>query len=207
MSPGPAFLPLTTRGHHLPSSWTHFPSLHTPVTNHILSCSPFYCLYIPSSLTTLPGEFVCICLYHLCSVLYGSQVSVSLLSMTPALCCRLWCPVFCLVFCLLAILFIKIRAYLLLDPDPCFSTVPFSNRPMTEIRRQTWVQRGSTATSVREMRVWRSKPGTSGKSLLVGDREDLPPGLLLGRPGRAFQVPDALLGPRGVAGGLQKPGS
>ncbi len=107
--------------------------------------------------------------------------------------------VFCLVFCLLAILFIKIRAYLLLDPDPCFSTVPFSNRPMTEIRQQTWVQRGSTATSVRE----------TGGSLLGShslSATELPLGLLLGRPGRAFQVPDALLGPRGVAGGLHKPG-
>ncbi len=39
MSPGPAFLPLTTRGRHLPSSWTPFPKLHTPVTQHTLSCS------------------------------------------------------------------------------------------------------------------------------------------------------------------------
>ncbi len=31
---------LTTRGRHLPSSWTHFPKLHPPVTHHTLSCSP-----------------------------------------------------------------------------------------------------------------------------------------------------------------------
>ncbi len=41
MSPGPAFLPLTTRGHHLLSSRTPFPKLHSPVTHYYtLSCSP-----------------------------------------------------------------------------------------------------------------------------------------------------------------------
>ncbi len=40
MSPGPAFLPLTTRGHHLLSR-TPFPKLHSPVTHYYtLSCSP-----------------------------------------------------------------------------------------------------------------------------------------------------------------------
>ncbi len=48
MSPDPVCLPLTTRGHHLPSS-LHL-SLITP------SAVPHYhSLYIPFSLTTLPG--------------------------------------------------------------------------------------------------------------------------------------------------------
>ncbi len=34
MSPGPVLLLLTTRGRHLPSSWTNFPKPHTPVTHH-----------------------------------------------------------------------------------------------------------------------------------------------------------------------------
>ncbi len=40
MSPDPAFLPLTTRGHHLLSSRTPFPKLHTPVRYYTLSCLP-----------------------------------------------------------------------------------------------------------------------------------------------------------------------
>ncbi len=36
----------------------------------------------------------------------------------------------------------------------------------------------------------------------IGDREDLPPGLLLGGASRASQSPNAVLEPRGVIGGL-----
>ncbi len=78
-------------------------------------------------------------------------------------------------------------------------------RAVTEYSQQTWVQRGSSLTSVREMGALRSTPGTSGKS--VGDREDLPPGLLQGRPARALQIQDAILHPWWVAGRLSQPGS
>ncbi len=46
-----------------------------------------------------------------------------------------------------------------------------------------------------------------GSRSSVSDGENLPHGHLLGRPGQAFQIPDALLGPRGVAGGLHQLGS
>ncbi len=53
MSPGLVFLPLTTRGRHPPSSWTHLPKLLTPVTHHTLSCSTLsrslYSLLTPHS--------------------------------------------------------------------------------------------------------------------------------------------------------------
>ncbi len=85
----------------------------------------FHCLYIPSSLTTLPDEFECIRLDHLCTVLYGSQVSVSLFSRTPAVVLSVVSrSVFCVVFCLLAFLFNKIGAYLHLDPSLSFLGAP-----------------------------------------------------------------------------------
>ncbi len=58
---------LTTRGRHLPSSWTNFPSLNIPVTEHILSCSPLSLSYIrphaPPCLVRLSMHmFVCVCI-------------------------------------------------------------------------------------------------------------------------------------------------
>ncbi len=49
--------------------------------------------------------------------------------------------------------------------------------------------------------------GLHWRSSSVGYGEDLSHGLLLGRPGRALQIQDAVLDPRGVAGGLHQPGS
>ncbi len=54
---------------------------------------------------------------------------------------------------------------------------------------------------------WGVRQALLGSRSSVGDGEYLPHGRLLGRPGRALQIPDALLGPRGVAGGLHQPGS
>ncbi len=54
---------------------------------------------------------------------------------------------------------------------------------------------------------WSVRQTLLGSCSLVGDGEYLPHGHLLGRPGWAFQIPDALLGPREVAGGLHQPGS
>ncbi len=54
---------------------------------------------------------------------------------------------------------------------------------------------------------WGVRQALLGSSSSVGDGEYLPHGHLLGRPGRALQIPDALLGPRRVAGGLHQPGS
>ncbi len=62
MSPGPVFLPLTTRGHHLPSSWTHFPKLHSPVTHHTPSCSPSsWTIYTPHSHYSACLNCLCMC--------------------------------------------------------------------------------------------------------------------------------------------------
>ncbi len=54
---------------------------------------------------------------------------------------------------------------------------------------------------------WSVRQTLLGSCSLVGDGEYLPHGHLLGRPGWAFQIPDALQGPREVAGGLHQPGS
>ncbi len=54
---------------------------------------------------------------------------------------------------------------------------------------------------------WRVRQALLGSRSPVGDGEDLPHGHLLGRPGQAFQILHALLGLRGVAGGLHQPGS
>ncbi len=54
---------------------------------------------------------------------------------------------------------------------------------------------------------WGLRQALLGSRSLVGDGEDLPHDHLLGRPGRAFQIPDALLGSRGVARWLHQPGS
>ncbi len=54
---------------------------------------------------------------------------------------------------------------------------------------------------------WGVRQALLGSRSSVGDGEYLPHGRLLGRPGRALQIPDALLGPRRVAGGLHQPGS
>ncbi len=80
--------------------------------------------------------------------------------------------VFCSVFCLLAFLLFNKVFYQHLDPDPYLSSVPLA-RTVTEFNQQTWVQQGNFATSVRETGVWRSKPDTSGKSL-VGRRQIRP---------------------------------
>ncbi len=55
--------------------------------------------------------------------------------------------------------------------------------------------------------LWGERQALLGSCSSVGDREDLPPGLLLGRPGRALQNQDAILEPQGVTGGLSQPGS
>ncbi len=87
MNPGPVFLPLTTRGRHLPSSWSHFPKLLTPVTHHTLTCSPLSRpLY--SLLTNHSAWINCMCY---CVVYCGTLWSM--FSRTPALRCVLWCLV------------------------------------------------------------------------------------------------------------------
>ncbi len=74
-----------------------------------------------------------------------------------------------------------------------------------ESRQQAWVQQVSSSTSVRERGALRSTSGAFGRAL--GDREDLPPGLLLGGASRASQSLNAILEPKGVAGGLPLSGS
>ncbi len=101
MNPFPVFLPLTTRGRHLPSSWSHFPKLLTPVTHHTLTCSPlswpFYSLLTHHSAWI---NCMCYCVVY-CSTLW------CMLLRTPALCCILWCP---FLFCFLPVgLFVIIK--------------------------------------------------------------------------------------------------
>ncbi len=72
MSPGLAIIPLTTRGHHLPSSWTQLPQLHTPVTYYTLSCCPLsQTLYFPLSHHSAWLIICCSCCYSgdTCTVL------------------------------------------------------------------------------------------------------------------------------------------
>ncbi len=54
---------------------------------------------------------------------------------------------------------------------------------------------------------WGIRQGLLGSGSLVGYGKSLPHGLFLGRPSQALQVPYALLAPRGVTGGVNKPGS
>ncbi len=51
------------------------------------------------------------------------------------------------------------------------------------------------------------RQGLLGSGSPVGYGKSLPHGLFLGRPSQALQVPYALLAPRGVTGGVNKPGS
>ncbi len=157
MSPGPVFLPLTTRGRHLPSSWSHFPKLFRPVTHHTLTCSPLSrSLYSLLTHHSAWQNCMCYCVMYCCTLW-------SMLSRTPALRCILWCPV---LFSVFVGLFLWLNcAFLHLDPDFCFSSVLLA-RTVTEFSQQTWVQRGSSLISVREMGALRSMPGTSGKSLV-----------------------------------------
>ncbi len=75
-----------------------FPSFHTPVTKHILSCSPFAVLIFP------PHSPPCLARLHVCCicicVVYFSTLW-SMLLRTPALRCIQWCPIlfsFCLYY-------------------------------------------------------------------------------------------------------------
>ncbi len=54
---------------------------------------------------------------------------------------------------------------------------------------------------------WGLYQGLHGSGSPVGYGKGLPHGLFKGRPSRTLQIPDALLGPRGVAGGLHQCGS
>ncbi len=110
MSPGPVFLPLTTRGHHLPSSWTHFPKLHTPVTHHTPSCSPSsWTIYTPHSGYSACWNCVCMCFVTVLS--HAGD--------TWTVCCFL-CPsrLPVLFLALLAFWFIIKAFFLHLDADP-----------------------------------------------------------------------------------------
>ncbi len=147
------------------------PSFHTPVTKHILSCSPF-ALSLYSVLTHHLVWLDCICVWIsvcMCYCVVYCSACCSLLSTTTALPSVV--SRFCYLFSFLPVglfVYIKIRAYMLLDPDPCFSLVPLA-RTVTESSQLIWVQRGNSLTSVREMGALRSTAGTSGKSL-VGRR-------------------------------------
>ncbi len=119
MSPCPVFLPLTTRVHHLPSSWTHFPKL-TPVTHHTLSCS-LLSRYLYSLLTHHSAWLYYMYLYmdefglcRVCSL--GHQHCA-------AVCCVLFCILFCF-FAKLAFLFIKIVLTCFWTQTPVFPRCP-----------------------------------------------------------------------------------
>ncbi len=116
------------------SSWTHFRSLHTPVTKHILSCSPFaQSLY--SLLTHHPAWLDY--MYVLCIVEHSGLCSRGH-HHCVSFCGVPFCFVFSVLFffCLLAFLLLINCAFMHLDPDVCFSSVPL-NRTMTESSQQT----------------------------------------------------------------------
>ncbi len=97
MSLGPAVLPLTTRGHHLPSSRTQFYRFHSPFTHYyILSYSPLlqtkyshsaWLINFSSLLLVDASTVVAVIVSHSCSCLEDS----------------FWCflDFVCLPFCLL----------------------------------------------------------------------------------------------------------
>ncbi len=97
MSLGPAVLPLTTRGHHLPSSQTQFYRFHSPFTHYyILSYSPLlqtkyshsvWLINFSSLLLVDASTVVAVIVSHFCSCLEHS----------------FWCFLdsVCLPFCLL----------------------------------------------------------------------------------------------------------
>ncbi len=125
-----AFLSLTARGRHLPSSWTHFPFIaHTCHWAHPqlfpIVTGFIFCPHAPPCLVRLSIHMcvcVCICL------------TVLLLLSTFGFCARETSTVlpfgvshFWILFCFLPVglfVYIKIRTYLLLDPDPCFLQCP-----------------------------------------------------------------------------------
>ncbi len=92
MSPGPVFLPLTTISHHLPSSWTNFPKLHTPVT--LPAVLHHHGLFIHLTPATLPVGIVHVsvwshCVSHarntctVCLFLYPSRLPAFFLPCWP----------------------------------------------------------------------------------------------------------------------------
>ncbi len=133
MSPGPVFLPLTTRVHHLPSSWTNFPKLHTPDTHPTPSCSPSsWTIYTPHS-ATLPVGIVHLCVLSRCVSHAGDTCTV----------CRFLCPnrlpalflLPCWPFCCL------LKYFLAFGPRPCSSSVPSLTVPW-----QRWIRVLSSET-------------------------------------------------------------
>ncbi len=110
---GPGLVSLTTRGHHLSSSWTQFPRIHSPVTHYTLSCSPWSahgvcfvicvmcsCLFsrssplVTSSLIHLPSCFPdCLSLFRLLCFLFWAclcPVCTSLSPCPPAILCPVY---------------------------------------------------------------------------------------------------------------------
>ncbi len=108
MSPGLAIIPLTTRGHHLPSSWTQLPQLHTPVTYYTLSCCPLsQTLYFPLSHHSAWLIICCSCCY------FGDTCTVLPFYVSHSLTRFVFLPCF----------FIKKYTYLHIDMDLVLSTV------------------------------------------------------------------------------------
>ncbi len=124
----PGVLPLSARGRHLPSSWTHHFTPHTCAPTHHSQLFPMCGLFMHLSPVPLPAEItststnMCMFVFH-CVCNLTDYIRFRALR-TPALRCRLRCPVldYCFVFaCWLLILLLK-WPYLHLDPDLHFST-------------------------------------------------------------------------------------
>ncbi len=121
----PGVLPLSARGRHLPSSWTHHFTPHTCAPTHHFTphtCAPTHhsqlfpmCgLFMHLSPVPLPAEItststhMCMFVFH-CVCNLTDYIRFRALG-TPALRCRLGCPVldYCFVFaCWLLILLLK----------------------------------------------------------------------------------------------------
>ncbi len=193
MSPGPVFLPLTIRGQHLPK-------LHTPVTHHTPSCSPSsWTMYTPHSCYSAYWNCACICFVTLCFSRWGHMHCVPFL-------CPSRLPAF-FFFCLVGLFVVYSNIFLQLDPDPVLPRclfLPFHDRIPNSKNRSS---REASQCPPGRPENWGLCQGLHGSGSPVRYGKDHPHAHLLGRHGWDLQIPDALLGPRGVAGGLHQSGS
>ncbi len=149
----------------------------------------------PSAVSHYPGLFI----HHTPTTLSCFINCICVVCQVAGFCIQ-FCTCFvlhCWPFCLL-----KDPFSLHLDPDLVLSTAS-----RDRIKQANMVQQGGSSHPPGRPEHGGLCQGLHWRSSSVGDGEDLPHGLLLGRPGRALQIQDAVLDPRRVAGGLYQPGS
>ncbi len=110
-------------------------------------------------------------------------------------------------FCLVGLFVVYSNIFLQLDPDPVLPRcliLPFRDRIPNSKNRSS---REASQCPPGRPENWGLCQGLHGSGSPVRYGKDHPHAHLLGRHGWDLQIPDALLGPRGVAGGLHQSGS